>query len=1016
MINRLNTLRNINTIGKRVIQPPNIADLGFWWKGEYDGDDLVNTKGANAIYVSGSGLDAIYDFSGLSDVRLDKSNATYWTQPLDSYFYLNLSRPYDYKLQDFQYMRIEGACPSLVNVFFAKGTYSEVTFSTSELLIYSTEQSGNDLTRLFNYIDIKYELASDYGFLPSATASDNVTAWASIPEYSFITVDQAGIYEIDDTLWTESNIVLDFSSGCTIKKTGIPTNYTHTIANEGINDLTRNRNIKIYGNGLIIDQNGINGVSASESYRMRGEINFFRVDKCITEGVSFTNGLNPVFFGHFADINNFRIRNMSIEGEKDGLHFNSKCKDGIVEDIYTDTADDGMAWIVTDFPLIMACVGDINNIMVRRWTDAQAIHTGQSGRVISGSWANWNSGNTYNKTDLCVSSGKIYVKTSAGAQVAANAPTHSSGEVTGADGITWSWLQVGTETEGIINNITIEDSDITISTQMLSNEGSNTDALRSVYPGTEGNAYVDNFVMDNITLNITSDDTILWNSTNFVKNFSIKNLTIDSDYKFYLVQQDSIDVPSVWTEKLTLDGLTVDLSDSLSTLLQKPHNRSKIDAVEVLNSPSINMAGINMLNLRADDRFDLTLTDSVFENILSLILAGTIWDVGIVATDCTFTDVVNVINHTTASPATIDFTSTGCTYTNPTGDYLFNANRVGLTIDVTESVGDIDQDKITDEDVTITKCDLFRVLPVSAMAMVVSDNQMYINVDEVLDGSSVPSTSAFTISDKTIDTVSIDGSFIIITTTTDFSSEDTPTVSYIKPATNYLKTSTDALVDSFADMTVNIWDEDTNNLIEEYDYLDGDSITKDGSDRISKWEGQSVNNYYLEQTGIDSLKPTLTANGVLFDGVSQWLQSINFTLSSSSIVYMVFKQPTWTVNDRILTSGGGILWLFQWGETPKLRANGTTLIANSTLELDTFKTMRLLGDTTNSFMQFDFEEEETGNVSLATTLGFILGSQGSGSLPSNIEVKGIVIRDNADNLDYQIGQMRRLSSRYGLTI
>jgi hypothetical protein len=1008
---------NINGFGKKQSVIPNFNQLDFYWKGRFDGNDLINEVGTNIPYISGSGLDAIYDFEGLGDIRLDKSNSTYWTQPLDAYFYLDVGNPYHFKLKDFHYMRIEGACPSSINVFFAKGTYSEVDFDTSELLIYQTEQTGNNLNKLFNYINIKYELASDYGFLPTATASENVAAWASIPEYSFITVDQVGIYEINDTLWTESNTVFDFNAGCVIKKTGDDTVYTHTIANKGISTLVRNNNIKIYGNGLIINQNGINGITASLSYRMRGEINFFRVDKFIADGLNFTDGLNPIFFVHVADINNFRFRNISVKSEKDGIHFNAKCHNGIIEDIYTDTNDDPMAWIVTDYIDIMACVGNISNITVNRWTHDQDLYTNQSARVISGSWAVWNNGNTYNKTDLCVNNGIIYVKRNIGADIASVAPVHTSGSVTGADGITWEWLQVGTETEGNITNITINNSDFEVSSQIISNEGTNSDDLRSIYPGTEGNAYTDNFTFDNIRITTTQDDTKLWAGTNFIKTLTVKNTTLSTSHKFYLMEiGTSPGVSFTWFEELILDNVDIYLSNALSYIYISLNTDSRLDKFTLLNSS--NIKGVNstpLLYLNQLDYALIELDDSILENILAIVDPSHSYDMDITATNCEFKNLTSIIDHITVSPAAINYTSTGCTYTNPLGDYLFDANRTGLTIDITESNGDIDQNKISQEDVIITRCDLYDAIPVSSMAMVVNDNQMYINIDGLLDNFT-PDKSAFTISGKTISSVSLDGSFVILVTTTDFTTEDTPTVTYVKPSVNYLRTLIAATVRSFSDMVINIWDEDTDNLKEEYDYLDEDSITKDGSNRVSKWEGQSVNNYYLEQTGIDSLKPTLTANGVLFDGVAQWLQSINFTLSSSSIIYMVFKQVTWTVNDRILTSGAGILWLFQWGETPKLRANGTTLIANSTLPVDTFKTMRLLGNASNSFMQFDFETEEVGDISLATTLGFILGSQNAGSTPSNIEVKGIVIRDNADDLDYQIGMMRRLSKRYGLTI
>jgi hypothetical protein len=120
-------LRHSPSIHKGLTQSPfPTADLSFAWLGGYDGDDLVNTKGTNIPYVSGSGLDAIYDFSVLSDVRLDKSNATYWGASLNSWFYYNPLRPYDAKLKDYHYKYYFYQMASDNNFAFAKGIFNSV--------------------------------------------------------------------------------------------------------------------------------------------------------------------------------------------------------------------------------------------------------------------------------------------------------------------------------------------------------------------------------------------------------------------------------------------------------------------------------------------------------------------------------------------------------------------------------------------------------------------------------------------------------------------------------------------------------------------------------------------------------------------------------------------------------------------------------------------------------------------------------------------------------------------------
>ena len=51
----------------RSVFTPSKTDAVFYWTGEYDGTSLVNAVDTNVPWVSGTGLDAIYDFSVLND-------------------------------------------------------------------------------------------------------------------------------------------------------------------------------------------------------------------------------------------------------------------------------------------------------------------------------------------------------------------------------------------------------------------------------------------------------------------------------------------------------------------------------------------------------------------------------------------------------------------------------------------------------------------------------------------------------------------------------------------------------------------------------------------------------------------------------------------------------------------------------------------------------------------------------------------------------------------------------------
>lgn len=117
----------------------------------------VNTKGTDIPLVSGTGIDAILDFSVLNDDRFDKSNATYWGATLDAYFYFDALNPTHAKLKDFHYRYFENQMASDSNFVFAKLNYnlSKNLQDVEIILIYSNPLTGNNLSKARNYIIVQ---------------------------------------------------------------------------------------------------------------------------------------------------------------------------------------------------------------------------------------------------------------------------------------------------------------------------------------------------------------------------------------------------------------------------------------------------------------------------------------------------------------------------------------------------------------------------------------------------------------------------------------------------------------------------------------------------------------------------------------------------------------------------------------------------------------------------------------------------------------------------------------------
>jgi len=135
---------------------PNIELTGKYTQSA-EGEDLVDSLGGVSIpYVSGSGLDQIFDFSVLNDARFDKSSVLYWGDTKDAWFYYDSNNPYHFKLKDFHYRYLNNQLESEYDFVFAKFKYTNKTLvSVDELLIYYTQQVNNDRTKLLNYIGIK---------------------------------------------------------------------------------------------------------------------------------------------------------------------------------------------------------------------------------------------------------------------------------------------------------------------------------------------------------------------------------------------------------------------------------------------------------------------------------------------------------------------------------------------------------------------------------------------------------------------------------------------------------------------------------------------------------------------------------------------------------------------------------------------------------------------------------------------------------------------------------------------
>ena len=174
-------------------------NLQYNYSQSAEGADLVDSlgNGVDVPFVSGTGLDQLFDFSVLNDDRFDKGSylgnalalPEYYDFPYVGVYYDPTSattRNY-WKLIDFAYAVILAQTydVAIQNNYFLKATAttdtSNVIDSVEELLIYSVAQVNGNLSQLKSYIGIQPDFYGD-NLIPSASSdfeTDGTGYWSA---------------------------------------------------------------------------------------------------------------------------------------------------------------------------------------------------------------------------------------------------------------------------------------------------------------------------------------------------------------------------------------------------------------------------------------------------------------------------------------------------------------------------------------------------------------------------------------------------------------------------------------------------------------------------------------------------------------------------------------------------------------------------------------------------------------------------------------------------------------------
>lgn len=567
-------------------------------------------------------------------------------------------------------------------------------------------------------------------FSPDSDGETNRIALnTALTDKRYVKIVTPGVYNFDSTIWIPSDTTLVCCAGVTFKKETGSTPFSHILANKGMLTGTRNTNIKIYGNGLKVDINGIDYYSAVATDtnpipETRAVCQFFGVDNLIIKGIEQDDlTMLQQWFIDFTDCTFGEVSGLDMNTYKGTFNllgssdFNiSNCK------LYS--WDDAF-FIGIGYPQATGIYKDTERINI---TDIEVgcpteVH-GYVARIWGGSWSDWASGQTYHDQESCVgSNGVIYAKGwgSGGDQVASVEPTHLTGIVIGADGIPWQAMR-GTGYSSKVKDVTFRNITLT-SNRVFAQFGNN-----YATAGTEGEGLIDNITFDNISLP-EGYSTYCLNNIGYIGNLTLKNtnlsiitgvasglVTFASTYKtLSKFNIDNCNLTLTGTKLVhfssdysTIGELNINNSDIICPALVNRNSKTNCIATKLVVTDSswvgvTNWFGYGMFT--GDNVSFVRSTISVSDRLLTSAV-DTVTTLRF--TDCIFTNCKFIV-YASATGCNVNVISVGSTFSEPiSSGYLFVATyQDGVTLNISNSSGIVTASKVRyDSKVKITACDL----------------------------------------------------------------------------------------------------------------------------------------------------------------------------------------------------------------------------------------------------------------------------------------------------------------------
>ena len=285
--------------------------------------------------------------------------------------------------------------------------------------------------------------ANLYGFLPGNDAEQNAKALQSAVDLGGeITVKQAGVYDLSETIWIGDDTTLIFEKGVQIRRQPNPTGRNGVaFLNKGAKTHTYNQNIKLIG--LHIDCNGIESHDCGADSRilvgLRAHVGMIYIKNLVVEDFECLGLLSKDYGIQVSAFENIRLEHLYITGNKDGVHLGWG-RGFVIRHGKFCTYDDPIALNAFDYSTSNTHVGWIEDGVIEDCYDLDSDDTiGHFCRILGGAWCDWYEGITVQHSSTVCANGRVYrvvMMPDGEVYTSLTPPSHSFG-VAVYDGIRW---------------------------------------------------------------------------------------------------------------------------------------------------------------------------------------------------------------------------------------------------------------------------------------------------------------------------------------------------------------------------------------------------------------------------------------------------------------------------------------------------------------------------------------------------------------------------------------------------